>query len=514
MDNLPQELLGPIISHVADLPWKNRRRKPRGLASYTTVSRRWQRYIEPFLFREFNLHNTSVRQLEELELFRPSEAHRRAYVEQINLSITLLADDVEDADERARINNANDYIFSDCIHRLFRVLASIDGDETEPPRRENGRIKVRVGRILSMSDDPRHEYHRRLMNGAPRLRFKEPELLPAVRSVGYFSFDSILTTRLVEPASLINVARKVYGLESCFLRSSGDELLDVKTRGENRLGKWENTLTNNPYGPVLADSSVLALSEAISNCEQLATQITLFFRTQGVYDEAKNAPNILTPCSSSPSDPLSISLHSLIKRSKPTRVTLGCTVISPELFWPLETGTVLLRKDPNFWSKLKYIDVTMGPYTPRGEWYFLPDPRVSISPTNGDEQQDTAPAATFTAQNTFRTVPNPMQINPLLMAMARAAFTAPELERMILSCRRKLRPRNEGVNRMNTNQTFTIDYGVKGHSEYEGDPPIERTRLLVETGHSNWRLDQEVERCWRDVLGDDGEIVYGAGCGP
>ena len=127
------------------------------------------------------------------------------------------------------------------------------------------------------------------------------------------------------------------------------------------------------------------------------------------------------------------------------------------------------------------------------------------------DNKTNSPAATFTAQNTFRTVPNPVHINPVLMAMARVALSAPALERMILYRKRMLRPRNEGVNRTNDKMTFTIDYGVKGHFEFEGDPRIEKTRLLVQTGPPDWRLDQEVEQCWKDVLGDDGEIVYGDG---
>lgn len=122
-------------------------------------------------------------------------------------------------------------------------------------------------------------------------------------------------------------------------------------------------------------------------------------------------------------------------------------------------------------------------------------------------------------QNTFRSIPDPERMNPLLIAMAQAAQHAPKLERMwLIVDKKELRPRYlekyeyiDAPSYLDDDWSmvrhFQVFYVAKGAQDHEERAPDDKARLIWQVG--DWRPDEEVERHWKDVLSpSQGTMVY------
>lgn len=244
----------------------------------------------------------------------------------------------------------------------------------------------------------------------------------------------------------------------------------------------------------------------------LAQPLLKTFSLRFYHDPPRNhyssPPSALLPSSLS-TDHLSCALHTLSQSPKLTSLKLGGSiVVSPELYWPADSST------PPSWPNLRYFHVTFDMTTPDGDWYFIRDPTKLDDDDYSDEVEDEADSSSESDTSIdswdflipdsfnerkedravgdfpvrmFRTLPSDSRINPLLLAMARAAGHMPQLQSMSL------------VSKLHSfdGAWFEIYYHAPGQrSNLDSEPgDLEKARLYWSVG--KWRPDEEVLRIWR-----------------
>ena len=217
-------------------------------------------------------------------------------------------------------------------------------------------------------------------------------------------------------------------------------------------------------------------------------------------------------------DHLSCALHSLSLATNLRSLKLDNIVISPDLFWPTSPNTSPI---PTEWPNLHTFAVIFQMTSPSGQWYFIRDPSRppdadefsgesddpdvpwsddSDSDSNPDSPAPSDPLRPDTYHpirearlasdypiRSFRTFPDDALINPLLLAMARAAACMPKLQVM------ELRSTLRGP----CDEFFRVYYYAAGCVDpmYLEDDK-ERDRLLWYV--NAWRPDEEVLEAWRE----------------
>jgi hypothetical protein len=240
-------------------------------------------------------------------------------------------------------------------------------------------------------------------------------------------------------------------------------------------------------------------------------EFQLDFRPTFGYSESYNTPNVLIPPSRV--DALGIAVHKLIQRTRLKDVHLQACIL-PELFWPPDD----VRGSP-FWPNLETLVVHSVQHTPEGHWYFMEDPAIaSHAEFVGEEDADVDPDglraedADYDTANTFRTLPDPERLNPLLIAVARAIQHAPVLRHVSLcldDTNRKLNPKYlANHEELDLRRSFTLFYLAAGVPDcYGADEALfGKARVVWEVG--DWRPDEEVQRAWRDAVGPDGLLIF------
>lgn len=245
----------------------------------------------------------------------------------------------------------------------------------------------------------------------------------------------------------------------------------------------------------------------------------LKFYNESPMNQSSDLHSALAPFSSSHDD-LSLALHKYSQSPILIDFTLeGPIVISPTLFWPSDPPITPV------WPSITNFHVDFNLNTPNGEWYFIRDPEnndESDEDEDDDEQEESSDDSdddsvlsydslvpdTFNARKEaratgdlparcFRTKPDSEKINPLLVAMARAAGQMPKLERMSLTARLICAEKSY----------FELDYLAPGvemlYVEKIGD--VKKPRLYWHVG--KWRPDEEVLRLWREGKGVEQEIL-------
>lgn len=169
-----------------------------------------------------------------------------------------------------------------------------------------------------------------------------------------------------------------------------------------------------------------------------------------------------------------------------------------------------------FWPNLKEICILLpSPTTPDGDWYFIGDPNIAsyaefsgacaVEQVNDHSDSSDSDSDAEDNDNTFRSIPNPAKMNPLLLAMARAVQHAPSLQHIWLDFSMRCCPKYLGTH-VHVRRLFEIHYFARGVVNWRRVSMVDNNTLLCKV--ADWRLDEEVEKQWRDVLGQDGTIEY------
>ncbi|PGH16347.1 hypothetical protein AJ79_01889 [Helicocarpus griseus UAMH5409] len=484
MDKFPQEIVSSIVGHLkrSDLP------------SYATISRQWQYAVERLILQAVRFESTELSAFE--HLFRPSESHRRTLIKSVDLHVVLptysdaACGEYEDDCEK----EANSQVFSRAIHGLFKIFESLDDEDV---RRAGGlELKIDAYSPMDTHRRPDHDRKREATRYGSRkdlwteryqasfLQLKDCEHLPALSNVSELHCSESYHTRHIEPASVMALVAKLRNLKRCYLQFYDQDVLDLELRQINRYN----------------------LAKAVSACTQPVDDCRITFRSRDPGNEDSSPPNLLP--SSSKVDLLNLALHEFIQQANVTTIRIRDHIVTPELFWPSPNTTMAPITSP-FWQNLRDIHVNILVSTVDGGWYFMADPSIasyaeftekgSDYDSEGDDSDDNT--------NTFRSIPDPERMNPLLIAMAHAARHAPVLERMWLSASGgELQPRYLEQEDVELERIFQIHYLAKGMHDVSEELPDDKPTLICQVG--DWKLEGEVERHWGKALSPDGVIVY------
>ncbi|KAK2878168.1 hypothetical protein FQN49_001093 [Arthroderma sp. PD_2] len=478
METIPQEIFLSILDYLGN---ESRHFKP-----YLTVSRRWQRVIERFYFEDLRIKSTDLSTF--ATLFRETEAHRKALVKELDLRVLL---PTYDGNNYHQHEEANNDVFSNTVLELFRVLETFNEDEgvKRNIRRGDG-IHLAIHIIVSPSDNFNHLDHIYKIRGR-YIQLLHHERLPILLCVSKFFSRRARESRNLDPASGILIAGKLKGL-----RVSRNAYNDSRDS--------------------FSDETRKIIRPAFTNALSLYTHSLEMFRLEMEYsyplDEAIDPPSYIP--SSSLVDPMNLAFHDFIQRTGVSIVGInGSHIISPDFFWPYDNFKLdNFKAAPTpFWPNLRELCVSISSATPDGGWYFISDSKIAshsefIGATTSSKNNTQKSDSTDDPENTFRSIPNPERMNPLLIAVARAIRYAPSIERVDLCCSDPaLSPKYikiEGFKRQ-----FDIYYRTSGAESpfYEG-PQTQKPSFICDV--EDWRPNKDVERYWMEALGPDGEIIY------
>ncbi|PGH15164.1 hypothetical protein AJ79_02529 [Helicocarpus griseus UAMH5409] len=501
MDKFPQEIISAILSHIEQDEDSDAEDQPQ-IRRYATISRQWQYAVERITLDNIEVESTELSTF--ANLFRPSQNHRRTLVKAIfyNVLLPAYSDEAcceyENEDEK----EANNQAFSNAISGLFNVLESLDDDEV----RKAGGLILCLNSYSPMDTNKLPAYKRKIREArlgdrkdlwekryrASFLQLKNPEWLPVLSNISEFVCREGYHSRNIEPASGFAIAAKFKHLERCTLEfcDKGHISTEVRRRNRNKF------------------------AEAISTSTQQSVDIIkIQLVSDGPTDEGSTPPRLLT--SSSPVDSLNVSIHNFIQQANVGKILLFDHIVAPELFWPFSPNTTAISSP--FWKSLRQIQVNMQACTPDGDWYFMVDPNIAsyaefttdTGNANSDVEEDTYDSdeesdSDIEAENTFRSIPDPKRMNPLLIAMARAVQHASSLERMWVNIPGPdLSPKYV---RKDVTRIFEVYYVAEGVDDNCDETPNDKTRLIWQVG--DWRPDEEVEKEWRKAISPDGVVLY------
>lgn len=496
---LPQEIVAKIAAFVPDprQPGGKDHRRSR----LATVSRQWQRAIEPLTFRSLRITGEDLGDF--ISAFSSTSSSRRSFLKDLYFNIVLpdYNDDACGQYETAEDRNRNSAAASSCMSALLEELSTwpshgpmnffIDmyaptdaGHRPAAKRSEDFRAMTRGRRQDLFENRYRYSYICLSNTNYPPV--------PCVTTLTPPCGD-----RFLEPSSLVALA-------SAFPRA---EILSWSYREPGFF---------NPF----RTRHMQQFAEAI-NAYQISSTARTFFLTIGSpeYPHAQRVPNLAGPASGGS---ICDALRMLISRSSLHKFWyLG--MVDPSLFWPDKSETI-----DSEWRSLREVWIQFDLASLSGEWYFkgLPSDRFydtsSDVPlprsTGGNEppgygsEEDTAAAVALVKSMEppedgqgsyikgldFRRIPRDEAMLPLLEAVARRLSHTPSLRTFYLE-----------TNLPQTRSIWFFSYAApgvfSGLGEYmeEPDPDLLRARVFIHT--DDWRPDQKVVSMLRNI----GRACYG-----
>lgn len=250
---------------------------------------------------------------------------------------------------------------------------------------------------------------------------------------------------------------------------------------------------------------------------------TLCFSHEDPLNQYFSPPSALLPSAPS-TDHLSLALHTFSLSPGFTSIRLDPIIISPDLYWPANPSA------PPIWPVLRQFHVVFNMTAPNGTWYFVRDPSKPEDEDEGGADSDDsdeeaeidsdpdfdfgsdsffsttssascpdtfnerreARAAGDYPHRSFRTLPLDTHINPLLLAMARAAACMPRMQHMSLTSTAH-------------DATFEVLFYAAGQASHLDSEPGEGERPRLYWYVESWRPDEEVLQVWRE--GKEGLLI-------
>lgn len=225
--------------------------KPR-LADYTTVSKRWRDHLEQRTFKDIHLKSS------DLDYFsRIAVGSRRIAIRSIAYEVVLpeYSSNACAKFETIKQQKANDKIFSDAIHGLFRLLASWENESkysaTDPPRPITLELLTPASPsdgLTRMADIPLDSYE---LMGARNLhdkrythsslRISKVETLPSVSRINKIIAE-VYDPRKVCASHIVKLSSRLSNLEEIRWELCDDEKKYAQARQKRRRGKHKQFL--------------------------------------------------------------------------------------------------------------------------------------------------------------------------------------------------------------------------------------------------------------------------------
>ncbi|KEQ64616.1 uncharacterized protein M437DRAFT_43341 [Aureobasidium melanogenum CBS 110374] len=453
MDILPLELVTRIIDIVSYPDPDDERSHKARLASLALVSKQWRVIVESQTFCAIRVEST------ELETFDQVYGgllgtQRRSCLSDIVLAWTPPGQcrkkwRARSRHERAAENQRNNESFTAAIRDLFTILASWPYD-------------AKRDRAIALSI-----YQKGPLPESVKLL--APETIPEVKRIASFRCDE----QEIRIGSLPLVASRLPNLQTCHWEyfNSNEPLNSIRTR-RDQFARHLSLLT---------DSSI--------------RQAHFTIRTYTPDNEDPETSSLLLPGHTT--DHLSKSLHSFSQSENLSVLDIHEVIISPALFWPAGNGA-----STPYWPNLTILRVTVNPMAADGGWYFEQNPHVT--PDN-DDDRSSQHGAIYNTTHRFRAWPSP-KMETLLHSMAKAVTRMPALKFFAAGSQM---PWPHSID-------FEFFYLTPGEKQDLGEPEegtifdsndITKPRLFWRVPRF-WRMNESVEKLWKDTLGSEGIIEY------
>ncbi|KAI1490117.1 hypothetical protein F5X96DRAFT_637732 [Biscogniauxia mediterranea] len=455
MDNWPQEIYDHVVSFIerrvgeSDVPVREHGRLPPAYPAIAVVSRKFQFAVERYTFRRLRIDTTDP-ELDQLERALTTSRRRRALR---SLSLTIVLPYYPSVSytkfETDRDRSANNEAVTAALARVFRILAAGDSQDSStaptldleitgaysiPDKRERSNLSSSPSPHDQFGDRP-DLYERRytfsLLDLTPDVVDFPP--LPCVRNFSFSHVDRIWNPRVAVllTAKMVKATRADWDLS--YVRNSYGRYIRVERLCRDGL---------------VESIEYTTLPTATTNfrCELQSPEASIL----------KILPKFVTAGSH---DPVSCALRHL---------TRNCTQISvegPIHFSFFDPPSGVLGGDALCWQHLAELRVKVDMRGPEGSWLFrLDDDNNATTTANASDpttelQQLLPPGYGETEEereeseedyndhydiiffqmeqqeqydNSERSVPDDVQMNTLLTAMARACSRLPALQVAVL----------------------------------------------------------------------------------
>ena len=236
LETIPEEIFLAIFDHLGC-----HRYNEKAFLPFAVISKRWQRVIERFSFKNFDLNNTQLSTFASL-FWGTARAHRKALVRRISLTIKLPPYDGDDCHQHGELNNQ---IFSTAIHDSFQLLKTFNEDEAVKANFTKGvGIEFWLHSIETPKDEdiPFADKEYRLQGTF--IKLLNPERLPTLECVTSFYPTTWMWSRHIDPVAGIQMASKLKNLNRCITyyhdswecTEGGTKGVKEKTLIDNRRG--------------------------------------------------------------------------------------------------------------------------------------------------------------------------------------------------------------------------------------------------------------------------------------
>ncbi|RMJ25998.1 hypothetical protein PHISP_03135 [Aspergillus sp. HF37] len=517
MERIPQEILLCILDHLYQPTWSRCDR--RVYREYANVSRRWQRAIERELYAELNIQNTELSTF--AHLFREGQAHRKALVREIRFAIELPTYDGDDCHQHEELNNQ---VFSEAFFALFRVLESFNDDKAVL---NSGGLELRLHSVLSPSDRFFGLTSKSVWSSI--MQVLNHQDLPLLSCVSSFCTWVAYKSRKCDPISAMLLASKFDRLRYCWIDfpdsqqwCGGDEAhIIIRNDFAKALAAYTHSLDSlritfernySPSNEACAPPNFIPPS---ASADQFNVGLHKFIQHANISEVLLKTEHLISPdLFWLPDTAESASFWPNLKT-----ITIEASSITPDGDWYFigdpnvasydEFSGVFAqehesssshngeRGDSNKNSVRGILDNDDSDSGDNGmttiaknDGYNSPrsisDSDVSdsglpvsdVSDDDNSDSDDTSGTAGDEDENSFRSIPNPAKMNPLLLAMAQAVQHAPSLQRIRIYFSRfyRLRPKylKKGVELI---RHFYICYFAKGEVDYDWESRADKNRL-------------------------------------
>ncbi|KAL0257642.1 hypothetical protein SLS55_006805 [Diplodia seriata] len=376
-----------------------------------------------------------------------------------------------------------DEAFSRAIAALFAVLAAWDHTDAAQTIRLD---------ISAACSDASHTHAVDAAQPAPVLRLLPSTVLKSVPRITFVDFARRQWYR-IDGAAACRICASLPDLLDATLLINDDAALPPAVRRQTRHGIARVLDTLPP--------SLSSLYIDAPDCTPL--------------NEAFSPPRL-----DAHQDSLSLALHRLTLFASLTTVRIvGGLPVAPELFWPPhydEPGTALPT-----WPSLQKLTISFSLVAPSGKWYVA-GPSSNNAPASSDESasaddepddsddgddddDDNATRTSLVASGmhptqSFRSDAVPALVNPLFLAIARAASRMPRLKYLEASARLRAAKGNDNPALATVFATpGTRHYLDKRHGGLQAN--LAKTRVYVSAPGMDGLLDSRVVWAWEKGFG-------------
>ncbi|KAF2653781.1 hypothetical protein K491DRAFT_780067 [Lophiostoma macrostomum CBS 122681] len=472
--------------------------RPERIASYASISRKWQVAVEQCTFQAIKTNSSALREFS--SMFAGHNVHRRSFLRELKLSFELpaLAGKQGCNFRSAPDRDLDTLSFSEAVRSLTTILADI-GSRAPPDVPHIHLAFLQEYRNSDCEHEHSDKVHEEIWARCKLYiiaQFDTLNVVPGVRKVTFGPPYRTNYLKGLSPNSSIKMMSLFPDLETLQL-----SFQDSYAWGSRRRVQYREEITSG--------------LETLRNQNLHGLEFFVSHEPQG--NETLQVPCLFIHC-----DPLISAMRSLALLPQLSKLHLtGCHVVGPTVFDELLQGN-----EGVMFPQLRDLLLEISFETLDGRRYFRNDLEYDAAPMDPREvhDSDTAHFAIYGEEpkiigssdyEYFLATPNGDTINPLLLGAARAARRFLGLQRMTLRMTSEddgwdeqdcLQFRDFGFQYLKENAPVSSGFLTSFVEVPDEHLAIHQSRLYWRV--LKWRPDQHIGDEWRRTLGPWGHIIY------